>query len=198
MEDGQNLFIIAAIEDGQSLFIIAAIVIAFVNWLSTKLKKRAAARKGEASLEIAAEEEPTPKPEEESWSEPDELVDSPQPQAIEPDPGIREFLDALSGTAPPPQPQPLPPIILSEEAPYPDGAFEQPGTQKEPSDRAIKREQKKQTSPADLHLDYLKFMSTKKSKPVHPIILQLRKEGGAQQAIVLSEILGKPRALSEP
>ena len=174
----------------QGLFIIAALVIAFINWLSTTLKKKQAAQSGDDQQEQVqahqrqADEEAQAYLDADSWPSPDDdgevasVGPAPSPQPDDPNREIREFFAALSGTppveAPPvpvmeveePPPVPLPPVEPVHELPSHEGHHIAPYA-----------------------------AGSRRRSGQHPIIKKLRKEGGAREAFIFSEILGKPKSL---
>ena len=87
----------------QGLFIIAALVIAFINWLSTTLKKKQAAQSGDDQQEQVqahqrqADEEAQAYLDADSWPSPDgdgevaSVGPAPSPQPDDPNREIREF-----------------------------------------------------------------------------------------------------------
>ena len=77
----------------QGLFIIAALVIAFINWLSSTLKKKQAAQRNEANPEEAqalqrqADEEAQSFIDHDSWPSPDDDPDgTPSSSTVQDDP----------------------------------------------------------------------------------------------------------------
>ncbi len=176
----------------QGLFIIAALVIDFINWLSSTLKKRQAAQRNEADPEEAqalqrqAEEEAQSFIDDDSWPSPDDDPDTGAPSSSSPtvqdDPNqnIREFFAALSGT-PPVEAPPVPVTELEQTSPVP------------PPPVALLRTPAVATKATAFSLP----ISRGQSGP-HPIIRKLRQEGGAREAFIFSEILGKPKSLRQP
>ena len=183
-------------EDGQGLIIIAIIFITFINWLSQTLKKKAAKKSGE----------PVEKPAEQATAatkvaqySPDQEISEPTiPQRSGPEMDVRKFLAALSGTEPPQQPQPIP-IITQEQEEQEQGKVEEVLTFTESADwepeQATEPAWLRDQSPDPDPDQILGFY--KKTKKTHPIVLKLRSEGGAKEAIILSEILGKPKAFTD-
>ena len=177
----------------QGLFIIAALVIAFINWLSSTLKKRQAAQRNEADPEEAqalqrqADEEAQSFIDDDSWPSPDDDPDtgapsSSSPPTVQDDPNqnIREFFAALSGT-PPVEAPPVPVTELEQASPVP------------PPPVALPRTPVVATKATAFSLPAARGQSGP-----HPIIRKLRQEGGAREAFIFSEILGKPKSLRQP
>ena len=177
----------------QGLFIIAALVIAFINWLSGTLKKKQASRRS-ADEQVQAQhneasEEPLSHTDHDSWPAPDNEPDLPLADSeLEPrDPNreIREFFAALSGT---PQVEVPPATVIGnipEIAPTPVTA--PPLSTEHVGPYTI--------ADHDHDHDHDHPQAGNRKIQVHPIIRQFRKEGGARQAFIFSEILGKPKAL---
>lgn len=172
------------------LFIIAALVIAFINWLSGTLKKKKAAQRDadehshgnhhEASEETLSDagHESWPAPDDEQESAP-LVASAPNPEPDDPNREIREFFAALSGT-PPVEAPPVPVMEVEEQAPPP------PPT--EPVHELPSNE--------GYHVIPHVAGSSRRSSQ-HPIIKKLLKEGGAREAFIFTQILGKPKALGE-
>ncbi len=176
--------------DGEGLFILAAVVIAFVNWLSNTLKARAARRETERRR-ARGELPPTETADEEgSWPEPDTAPDIYVPGGADANQEIRDFFAALSGEAPP-QPEPVPvveaPLLQREPAPR----WETPPPI-EPELSAAERRALDNIQEFPLSPD-----ASRQRRPVHPIVDMLRSSVGARNAIILAEVLGKPKALAE-
>ena len=181
-------------EDGQGLIIIAIIFITFINWLSQTLKKKAAKKRGEPVEEPA--EQATAATKVAQYGTDQEISEPTIPQRSGPEMDVRKFLAALSGTEPPQQPQPVP-IITQEQEEQEQGKVEEVLTVTESADwepePATEPARLRDQSPdSDQILDF-----NKKTKKTHPIVLKLRSEGGAKEAIILSEILGKPKAFTD-
>jgi len=161
---------------GEGLFILAAIVIAFINWLSNTLKKKAAARDSARRQMLGDQPPPTPDVESDGWPEPDSW---PEPDVHTPatqnSQDIRDFFAALTGGSSE-QPQPEPPY-----APTVIHTMEAPPEHVAPARRAPTR-----SSAPEI-----------RKKKRHPIIAQLRTSHGARHAILLAEIIGKPKGLAD-
>ena len=177
----------------QGLFIIAALVIAFINWLSATLKKKQASQRKEdapqetQALQREAEEEARSYIDHSSWPSPDDdsnLEASPasSPSIIEEDPNqnIRDFFAALSGS-PPVKAPPVPITELEQSPPVPQLPVELPSN----------------TSRASSPVTPFSFPTSGNQSSLHPIINKLRQEGGAREAFIFSEILGKPKSLRQ-
>ena len=175
----------------QGLFIIAALVIAFINWLSATLKKKQASRKEDDPQEAQAlhreEEEAQSYIDHSSWPSPDgepNLGATPasSPSIIEEDPNqnIRDFFAALSGS-PPVKAPPVPITELEQSPPVPQLPVELPSN----------------TSRASSPVTPFSFPTSGNQSSLHPIINKLRQEGGAREAFIFSEILGKPKSLRQ-
>ena len=177
-------------EDGQGLIIIAIIFITFINWLSQTLKKKAAKKRGEPVEEPAEQENAATKVAQ--YSTDQEISESTIPQRSGPEMDVRKFLAALSGTESPQQPQPVP-IITQEQEEQEQGKVEEVLTVTESADWEPEPARLRDQSPDPSQI--LPF--NKKTKKTHPIVLKLRSEGGAKEAIILSEILGKPKAFTD-
>ena len=191
-------------EDGQGLLVIAIIFITFINWLSQTLKKKAAKKRGEPVEEPAEQSTAATKVAQHSTDQ--EISETTIPQRSGPEMDVRKFLAALSGTEPPQQPQPVP-IITQGQEEQEHGKIEEVLTVTESADwepePAWLGDQSPDPDPDPdpgpgpgpgpgqiLH-------HLKKTKKTHPIVLKLRSEGGAKEAIILSEILGKPKAFTD-
>jgi hypothetical protein len=168
----------------QGLFIIAALVIAFINWLSTTLKKKQAAQSGDEQQEQVqahqrqADEDAQAYLDADSWPSPDDDGEISQPD--DPNREIREFFAALSGT-PPVEAPPVPVMEVEEAPPVPPPPVEP--VHELPS-----------------HGGYqiaARVGSSRRRSGQHPIVKKLRKEGGAREAFIFSEILGKPKSLQK-
>ena len=185
---------------GEGLFILAAVVIAFVNWLSNTLKQRAAARDAaerRAHGELPEEEhEQHGAHDDTSWPELDETpAPTSRRAATDPNQEIRSFFEALSGGQ---QAQPTTRARVQAPPPVPSSEQQAPAW----SERKVEQPQLSAIERAALHrverredLAIQRKLHDRESK--HPLIALLRKEGGARQAIVLAEVLGKPKALAE-
>jgi hypothetical protein len=174
----------------QGLFIIAALVIAFINWLSSTLKKKQAAQRNEANPEEAqalqrqADEEAQSFIDDDSWPSPDDDPDgTPSSSTVQDDPNqnIREFFAALSGT-PPVEAPPVPVTELQQASPVPPPPVALPGG----------------TPAAPTSATAFALPAARGQSGPHPIIRKLRQEGGAREAFIFSEILGKPKSLRQP
>ena len=181
-------------EDGQGLIVIAILVITFINWLSQTLKQKAAKKDGE--LVDKSNERATAAKKEPQYIHNQEIAREPSPQRPGPEMGVREFLAALSGSEAPQQPQPIPVITHEKEL------QEQSKVQEIQHDTAISdwktQLRTKTTGLKDPKpVPTFTISSDRKFKKTHPIALKLRREGGAKEAIILSEILGKPKAFTD-
>ncbi len=183
-------------EDGQGLIIIAIIFITFINWLSQTLKKKAAKKRGEPVEEPAEQENAATKVAQ--YSTDQEISESTIPQRSGPEMDVRKFLAALSGTESPQQPQPVP-IITQEQEEQEQGKVEEVLTVTESADWEPEPARLRDQSPVPVPVpDPVQILDpNKKIKKTHPIVLKLRSEGGAKEAIILSEILGKPKAFTD-
>ena len=177
-------------EDGQGLLVIAIIFITFINWLSQTLKKKAAKKRGEPAEQVTAATKVA------QYIHDQEVAEPTSPQRPGPEMGVREFLAALSGTETPQQPQPVPVITQQQNE------QEQIKVQEiEPVTEISDWETEPRTEITGLgnqnpeHTYTIRSVS--KPKKTHPIALKLRSEGGAKEAIILSEILGKPKAFTD-
>lgn len=179
-------------EDGQGLIIIAIIFITFINWLSQTLKKKAAKKSGEPVEEPAEQANAATKVAQ--YSTDQEISESTIPQRSGPEMDVRKFLAALSGTESPQQPQPVP-IITQEQEEQEQGKVEEVLTVTESADWEPEPARLRDQSPVPDPVQILD--PNKKTKKTHPIVLKLRSEGGAKEAIILSEILGKPKAFTD-
>ena len=183
MEDGPG---------GQGLIVIAIIVITFINWLSQTLKQKAAKKNGE--LVDESNEKVNVVNEQAQHRPVQDIGESPASQMPGPEMGIRELLATLSGAEAPEQPRPVP-VITQEQQ-------EQEIVQEVQSVTEVsdwKPELRTESSgPKDpIPKPKLTIRSASKPKKTHPIALKLRSGGGAKEAIILSEILGKPKAFQE-
>ena len=176
----------------QGLFIIAALVIAFINWLSATLKKKQASRKEDdpqdaQALQRDADEEAQALIDYDSWPSPDdepnpEATTASSPSIIEEDPNqnIRDFFAALSGS-PPVKAPPVPITELEQAPPVPQLPVESPSNASEVS------------SPVTT----FSYPTSGNQSSLRPIINKLRQDGGAREAFIFSEILGKPKSLRQ-
>lgn len=182
---------------GQGLLIIAIIVITFINWLSQTLKQKAAKKNGEI---VDESYEQLSKANEEAQYGPDqEMSESPSAEGPAQPVDIRELLAAMTGAEAPEQPRPVPVITQDQQVPEPeleviDPYYLEPEPEPEPDP-----EPAPDASEAyDVIPDHIEPIgSVRKKIKTHPIALKLRSEGGAREAIILSEILGKPKALRD-
>lgn len=166
----------------QELLIIAIIVITFINWVSTKLKERSAKKKG-ITQELPQEESSLQgEPIEEFNKEPDFGTSSQE------DLGFKDLIAAITGNEIPQQPEPV--LIPS---------FESKEIITEPSfkdaEETINTEALSQTNSDDLNISNIDINSTKPS--THPVVRILKQNGGAKEAIVLAEVLGKPKSFQQ-
>lgn len=173
----------------QGLFIIAALVIAFINWLSGTLKKKQAAQRGDDEQSQAhlreVTEDPQAQSDHDSWPSPDDGQNS-RPQAasnaeqpVDPNRELREFFTALSGS-PPVQAPPV--TVIEETLPIQPPPFTEPAPVPE-------------YPPSKGHYSVIQTGGSSRRNRIHPIIRKLRREGGAREAFIFSEILCKPKAL---
>ncbi len=172
----------------QGLFIIAALVIAFINWLSSTLKKKQASQQDPTEQEPSqahrrqADEQAQAYLDDDSWPTPDDgaaqaIGPATNPEPDDPNREIREFFGALSGTPPVEAP---PVTVIEEELPIQPPPVPEP-IPEPPSSNAYH---------VVAHVG-----SSGRRERAHPMIKKLRQEGGARQAFIFSEILGKPKAL---
>ncbi|MBA71254.1 MAG: hypothetical protein CMO73_01125 [Verrucomicrobiales bacterium] len=180
---------------GQGLLIIAIIVITFINWLSQTLKQKAAKKNGEI---VDKSYEQLKKANEEAQYGPDqEMSESPSAEGPAQPVDIRELLAAMTGAEAPEQPRPVPVITQEQQVPEPeleviDPYYLEPEPEPEPEPALGAFEA------YDVTPDHIEPIgSVRKKIKTHPIALKLRSEGGAREAIILSEILGKPKALRD-
>lgn len=180
---------------GQGLIIIAIIVITFINWLSQTLKEKAAKKNGEIVGESQGQVNEVK--EQAQYSPVQQMSESPSEQGPGQAMDIRELLAAMTGAEAPEQPRPVPVITQDQQVPEPepevfDPYYLEPEPEPEP-------EPELDASDAyDLAPEHIvPIGSDSKTKKTHPIALKLRSEGGAREAIILSEILGKPKALRD-
>jgi hypothetical protein len=159
-------------DDGKPFWLIAVLVIAFVNWVSTKLKER--------------QEEKNAQREREEYirSKAGQHVDNdvrqfePSTKSLEPEEtsiDIHDFFAQFSGKAV------TPPAIPPKRAPI--------TTVDIPVPRVISKETK---SAAALFESHTKKKTRKKGSSVKSL---LRTPGSVRQAFVLKEILDKPKGL---
>jgi len=175
---------------GQELLIIAIIVITFINWLSQTLKAKAAKKNGEI---VDESHEQVNAVNEQAQHGPDqEMSESPAAQGPGQPMDIREILAAMTGAEAPEQPRPVPVMTQEQQVLEPElEVFDPYVLEPEPEP-----DQEPEVSEA-YGLKPGLAASTRKSRETHPIVLKLRHEGGAKEAIILSEILGKPKALRD-
>ncbi len=191
--------------DSESLIVLAALVIAFVNWLFNQLKEAAARKERERRIANGEEVED---------DEPDfEVVYVDQPEAGPAESagsaGTGTGLDALrhyfESLAVPPgaqaaeaerarqqgagarQPQPSPSHPQQQRAATGRPQAPPPPALSAEERRALQRISKARSS----------WEVKPDAKKPHPLIAKLREPGGAKQAIILAEILGRPKALSD-
>ena len=170
----------------QGLFIIAALVIAFINWLSGTLKKKQAAQRGDDEQSQAHLREVTEdaqvQDDHDDWPSPDDEQNSPPlaaAQPVDPNRELREFFEALSGS-PPIQAPPV--TVIEETLPIQPPPFTETAPVPE-------------YQPSKDHYFVSQTGGSSRRSRIHPIIQKLRREGGAREAFIFSEILGKPKAL---
>jgi hypothetical protein len=182
---------------GEGLFILAAVVIAFINWVSNTLKQKAAQREIERRQARGDVPEEPAQESSEGWPEPDV---SKQGGAADGNREIRDFFSALAGGQPAqqqPQPQ-APPEPVAATRPTPTSP---PTAQSSWAAPKIKKPTLSASERAALQrlkggqLQVAGARSKQRSR--HSIIEQLRRPGGARDAVVFSEILSKPKGLAE-
>ncbi len=183
MEDGPG---------GQGLIVIAIIVITFINWLSQTLKEKAAKKNGE--LVDESNEKVNVVNEQAQHRPVQDIAESPASQMPGPEIGIRELLATLSGAEAPEQPRPVP-IITQEQQEQEIVQEIQSVTEVSDWEPELRTELSGPKDP--IPEPTLTINSARKPKKTHPIALKLRSGGGAKEAIILSEILGKPKALQK-
>lgn len=166
----------------QELLIIAIIVITFINWVSTKLKERSAKKKG-ITQDLPQEESSLQgEPVEEFNKEPDLGTSSQE------DLGFKDLIAAITRNEIPQQPEPLlVPNFESEEIII-EPSFKD-------ADKTTNEELFSETKSQDPNFSYTGKNSMNHS--AHPIVRILKKDGGAREAIILSEVLGKPKSLQQ-
>ena len=166
----------------QELLIIAIIVITFINWVSTKLKERSARKKG-ITQDLPQEESSLQgEPIEQFNKEPDFGTSTQE------DLGFKDLIAAITGNEIPQQPEPvLIPSFESEEL-ITDPSFKD-------AEETINTEVQSQKNSRDPN-----FSNTGKnsmSHSAHPVVRILKQNGGAKEAIVLAEVLGKPKSFQQ-
>ena len=196
--------------NGEGLFILAAIVIAFVNWLSNTLKQRAAKREIERRRAKGELVEPrqVEHVEDEGWPQPDEPV-TPHEEA---NARLRAFFDSLAPQETPPPPPPettssrerervtqerervakeraAAQQVVADPLSKPSARWQAPKVRKPKFSAEEKRALKR--------LEARSSPATSTATREHPLIQELLKRGGARDAIIFAEILGKPKALAE-
>lgn len=183
---------------GEGLFILAAVVIAFINWVSNTLKQKAAQREIERRRARGDLPEEPVHESLEGWPEPDV---HPQGGAADANQEIRDFFSALAGGQPAqqqaqPQPQapPTPVVVAPASTPPPTAksSWSAPELRTQtlsPSERAALQ----RLEGAKLQVATHRVSQ----RGQHPIIKQLRRPGGARDAVIFSEILGEPKGLAE-
>ena len=180
---------------GQELLIIAIIVITFINWLSQTLKAKAAKKNGEIVDE--SHEQVNAVNEQAQYGPDQEMSESPAAQGPGQPMDIREILAAMTGAEAPEQPRPVPVMTQEQQVLEPElEVFDPYVLEPEPEPEP---DQEPEVSEAYALKPGLaaSTRSTRKNRETHPIVLKLRREGGAKEAIILSEILGKPKALRD-
>ena len=166
----------------QELLIIAIIVITFINWVSTKLKERSARKKG--ITQDLPQEEPSlqGEPIEQFNKEPG--FGTPTQEDL----GFKDLIAAITGNEIPQQPEPvLIPSFESEEI-ITEPFFKD-------AEETTNAELLSQTKSQDLNNSNIDINSTKPS--THPVVRILKQNGGAKEAIVLAEVLGKPKSFQQ-
>ena len=166
----------------QELLIIAIIVITFINWVSTKLKERSARKKG--ITQDLPQEEPSlqGEPIEQFNKEPG--FGTPTQEDL----GFKDLIAAITGNEIPQQPEPvLIPSFESEEL-ITETSFKD-------AEETINTEVLSQKNSQDPNF----FNAGKNSltHSAHPVVRILKKDGGAKEAIILAEVLGKPKSFQQ-
>ncbi|MFL2451998.1 MAG: hypothetical protein ACJ0IB_08075 [Verrucomicrobiales bacterium] len=166
----------------QELLIIAIIVITFINWVSTKLKERSARKKG-ITQELPQEESSLQGEPIEKFNKEQDFDTSSQE-----DLGFKDLIAAITGNEIPQQPEPvLIPSFESEEI-ITEPFFKD-------AEETTNAELLSQTKSQDLNNSNIDINSTKPS--THPVVRILKQNGGAKDAIVLAEVLGKPKSFQQ-
>ena len=166
----------------QELLIIAIIVITFINWVSTKLKERSAKTKG-ITQELPQEESSLQGDPIEGFNKKPNFGTSSQE-----DLGFKDLIAAITGNEIPQQPEPvLIPSFESEEI-ITEPSFKD-------AEETINTEALSQTNSDDLNISNIDINSTKSS--THPVVRILKQNGGAKEAIILAEVLGKPKSFQQ-
>lgn len=185
-------------DDGEGLFIIAALVIAFINWLSNSLKRKAALREQErrrARGELVEEESVDwgMESDDSTFPEPDEPVVR---ESQDPNAEIRAFFEALSGNAPqqaPPPPQEAPVAVQAQPTPV---AVEQaPDHWRAPEVRRGRLSAAEKAALSKVRDGFSK--PQRKRGDNFALIRRLFREGGVRDAVIFAEVLGKPKSLEE-
>ena len=184
--------------DGEGLFILAAVVIAFVNWLSNSLKKKAAAREEQKRI---ARGEPPAAEEESGWP------DAEQPTIAKSDANsqLHSFFESLAQTAapapPPPQEERARPArqipAPRVEAVAPPPIRSEAASWQAPEVKRAKLSEAERRALANLGGISASRRKKRSREGAHPLIAKLRESGGAREAIVFAEIIGRPKALAE-
>ena len=166
----------------QELLIIAIIVITFINWVSTKLRERSAKKKG-ITQELPQEESSLQGEPIEKFNKEQDFDTSSQE-----DLGFKDLIAAITGNEIPQQPEPvLIPSFESEEI-ITEPFFKD-------AEETTNAELLSQTKSQDLNNSNIDINSTKPS--THPVVRILKQNGGAKDAIVLAEVLGKPKSFQQ-
>lgn len=178
-------------EDGQGLMVIAFLVIAFINWLSTTLKEKAAQREIERKRARGELEEDTFDwgEEEPQWQQTAEARPAPaQQQPINQKDELRDFFEALAGKTPPRQPEPV-------------ATAQAPSTAARTARQASEIKRVKLSDQEKAALRRFEANSTggmeRPAIKVHPLIEKLRQPGGPRDAVVFAEIFGKPKGMAD-
>lgn len=168
--------------------VIAFLVIAFINWLSTTLKEKAAQREIERKRARGEIEEDTIDwgEEEPHWQQPGETQPAPaQQQQTNQKDELRDFFEALAGKTPPRQAE----AVVATPAPTPVER------------RASEVKRVKLTAEEKAALRSYEANNTggveRPAIKIHPLIQKLRKPGGPRDAVVFAEIFGKPKGMAD-
>jgi len=180
-------------DDGQGLLVLAFVVIAFINWVSNTLKERAEQREAAKRRSRNLSESPPPAREQDSWPAPEPTTVS--REEADPSQQLRDFFDSLSGNKPKPAEQPA-------QKPEPVAKIPAPRAERVESWKAPEVTQAALSAEELQALDRLnnakpRRRRSSRSSGGHPLIKKLRTAGGAREAVLLAEVLGQPKGLSE-
>jgi len=164
----------------QDLLIIAIIVITFLNWVSSKLKERSARKKG---IPQELPQEGLPYQEEVI----EEAIEAPEfGGSNQEDLRFKDLIAAITGNDIPQQPAPLlVPDFENDELPK--------NSTLSKSEDSVNDEKVVATDKSESNFSTINILN--RSHSIHPIAQKLRLSGGSKEAIILTEILGKPKAL---